>query len=94
MTSSTAYSTVPSMATNIMKGNDVDQAEKIRENRLRRMAQRQGYTLSKSKRRDPRAYDYGVYWIVDESSGGVVAGDSTVGMTLDDVEAWLTGERE
>jgi hypothetical protein len=36
----------------------VDQAEKLRENRLRRMAERQGLRLTKSRRREPRALDY------------------------------------
>ena len=40
-------------------------AEKIRENRLRRMAERQGLELRKSRRRDPRAKDYGRWYIVD-----------------------------
>jgi hypothetical protein len=37
--------------------------EKIRENRLRRMAKRQGLELHKSRRQDPRALDYGRYWL-------------------------------
>jgi hypothetical protein len=40
-------------------------AEKARENRLRRMADRQGYRLTKSRRRDPRANVYGSYWLAD-----------------------------
>jgi len=40
-------------------------AEKVRENRLRRMAERQGLELRKSCRRDPRAKDYGRCYIVD-----------------------------
>jgi hypothetical protein len=32
---------------------------KVRENRLRRAAYRQGLRLEKSRRRDPRAVDYG-----------------------------------
>jgi hypothetical protein len=40
-------------------------AEKVRENRLRRMAERQGLELRKSRRRDPRAKDYGRWYIVD-----------------------------
>ena len=40
-------------------------AEKVRENRLRRMAERQGLELRKSRRRDPRAIDYGRWYIVD-----------------------------
>jgi hypothetical protein len=40
-------------------------AEKVRENRLRRMAERQGLELRKSRRRDARAKDYGRWYIVD-----------------------------
>lgn len=38
--------------------------DKVRENRLRRMAQRQGRELTKSRRRDPLAQDYGS-WTLD-----------------------------
>jgi hypothetical protein len=61
---------------------------KVRENRLRRMAERQGLTLEKSRRRDPRALDYGTYWLRDASGGEVATGD------LDAIEARLTGKRE
>ena len=65
---------------------------KIRENRLRRMAERQGVALVKSRRRDPRALDYGKYMIVDPTTTGIVQGAGSAGpcMDLDDVEAWLT----
>jgi hypothetical protein len=42
----------------------MENEEKVRENRLRRMAERQGYKLEKSRRRDPRATDYGLYRLV------------------------------
>jgi hypothetical protein len=42
-----------------------DTAERTREQRLRRMAERQGLALVKSRRRDPFAKDYGLYWLVD-----------------------------
>ena len=69
--------------------------EKVRENRLRRMAQRQGLELKKSRRRDPRALDYGRYALVTEPPQSVVvAGVGTTTaryeFTLDDVEAYLT----
>src|SRR5215207_6927885 len=48
--------------------------EKVRENRMRRMAQRQGLQLHKSPRRDPRAYDYGRYMLIDMHSTAVVYG--------------------
>ena len=70
-------------------------AEKIRENRLRRMAERQGYKLAKSRRRDPRAYDYGTWTIVEPHTNTLVAGGKYGSMDLDAVEAWLTdGESE
>lgn len=66
-----------------------DTAEKVRENRLRRMAQRQGMALRKSRRRDPRALDYGLYWLVDADRNLIVAGGAH-GLTLDEVERHLT----
>lgn len=36
-------------------------AEKVRENRLRRVAERRGLALTKSRRRDERAVDFGTY---------------------------------
>jgi hypothetical protein len=88
MTSSIACSTLSGMASNT--------TEKVRENRLRRMAERQGLRLVKSRRRDPRAIDYGLYTLVSDRTNTTVAGtERTTGrpeFTLDDVEAWLTGE--
>jgi hypothetical protein len=60
--------------------------EKVRENRLRRMAARQGLQLVKSRRRDPRALDYGTYWLVDAAGVEVASGDT------DAIEARLTGD--
>ncbi len=72
----------------------ISKAEKVRENKLRRMAARQGYMLQRSKRRDPDALDYGLYWLVDISTNFVVFGGPGVtgGPTadLDDIEEWLT----
>ena len=62
--------------------------EKVRENRLRRMARRQGLVLKKSRVRDPRALDYGKWLIVD-------ARGNTLGVEcrdIDQVEAKLTGQ--
>lgn len=44
-------------------------SQKARENRLRRMADRQGLLLVKSRRRDPRALDYGQYVLVEDTAG-------------------------
>ncbi len=67
--------------------------EKIRENRLRRMADRQGLALRKSGRRDPRAIDYGMYALVDPNKNAIVAGAQSgrFDFTLDDVEHYLMG---
>jgi hypothetical protein len=80
MTSSTVSSTLTGMASSTQ--------EKVRENRLRRMAARQALQLVKSRRRDPRALDYGTYWLVDASGVEVASGDA------DAIEASLTGEGE
>ena len=78
MTSRTVSSTLSGMASSTL--------EKVRENRLRRMASRQGLQLLKSRRRDPRALDYGTYWLVDASGVEVARGD------VDAIEARLMGE--
>jgi hypothetical protein len=66
--------------------------DKVRENRLRRAAERQGLALMKSRRRDPRALGYGRYMIVDPATNTVLAGelDSPRALDLDAVEAWLS----
>jgi hypothetical protein len=46
--------------------------DKVRENRLRRMAERQGYILRKSRRRDPRAIDYGTWYLIDAHYNALV----------------------
>ncbi|MGI8623105.1 MAG: hypothetical protein ACR2NB_06385 [Solirubrobacteraceae bacterium] len=66
--------------------------EKVRENRLRRMAARQGLALHKSRRRDPRAIDYGSYHLVDVQMNAVVTGN--FGLSLDEVEQFLTGDAQ
>ncbi len=66
--------------------------EKVRENRLRRVAERRGFTMSKSRRRDPEALDFGMWTL----TRGKISGPSgTLPMqratfhTLDAVEAFL-----
>ena len=63
-----------------------------REMRLRRKAARQGLALSKSRRRDPDALDYGKYALLEPATGRVVFGAGPVGYAadLDAVEAFLT----
>jgi len=68
---------------------------KVLENRLRRMADRQGLRLRKSRARDPRALTYDGYDLVDVRSGGVVCGWGTTGIygaDLEEIEKFLTGD--
>ena len=66
--------------------------KKIRENRLRNKADRQGLRLIKSRRRDPDAIDYGGYMLVDIETGGAVLGSGSFQFQadLDDVEEYLS----
>ena len=67
--------------------------EKVRENRLRRMADRQGLALRKARTRDPRAVDYGGFMLVNIATNTVVYGTGAIGRptaTLDEIEDWLT----
>jgi hypothetical protein len=81
-----------------MVGSMTQQAVKIRENRLRRMAERQGLQLVKARRRDPQAVDYGCYGIVSRYAGAPLLAFRYVegpwSMGLDDVEAWLTAPKQ
>ena len=72
----------------------VDQKHKTRENRSRRRLERMGYVLQKSHRRDPRAFDYGLYRIIDTDTNGLAAGGGSTGynMDLDEVEAWIESD--
>ena len=69
-----------------------DQDYKVLENRLRRVADRQGLRLAKSRRRDPLALDHGTYWLVDIDTNGVVERQN-FGIGLDEVAEFLWGER-
>ena len=65
--------------------------EKVRENRLRRAAERQGLFLHKTRRRDPRAIDYGLWMLVDAATNTVAAhGAKHEWLTLEEVEEYLT----
>lgn len=68
-----------SIACGIISG--MEQTEKVRENRLRRMARRQGKRLSRNPTRDPYALKFGMY-----SLDGIEVGD------LAAVERHLRGE--
>ena len=62
--------------------------DKVRENKLRRMAKRQGLELKKKRRRDHRAIDYQRYWLLDEDN--VALFGNKRGATIDEIEAFLT----
>jgi hypothetical protein len=68
----------------------MDNWEKARENRLRRVAERRGgYKIVRCRRRDPKAVGYGTYYIADDGDR-IVAGDIyKFGLSLDQVEDWL-----
>lgn len=71
-----------------------DMTHKTYENRVRRMAERQGYLLSKSRRRDPLASGYGLYAILDGESGHPATPEhgsqrSIHALTLEEAEKWL-----
>ena len=66
--------------------------QKVLENRLRRAAKRQGLLLEKSRRRDLRAIDYGLYALLDAFTGDPINQPGRIGihaLTLDDAKAWL-----
>ena len=68
-------------------------SEKTREARLRRKADRVGWILRKSRRRDPEAWDYGLFALLDVQIGGTVHPQGPISifaLTLDEVEKWLT----
>jgi hypothetical protein len=71
-----------------------DVREKVRENRLRRMADRQGYRLLRSRARDPQDITFGGYQVVELETSGIVFGFGNAGRgydaALDEIEAWLT----
>ncbi|MFH5825013.1 hypothetical protein [Georgenia sp. AZ-5] len=72
-------------------------AEIVREQRVRRAAEHQRLRLSRSRRRDTRAVDYGKYTLTDVDTGAVVFGGPEPYMysaTLDEVEEYLNRPRQ
>jgi hypothetical protein len=66
-----------------------------RENRLRRAARKQGLMVEKSRKRNPNAYQYGTYMLIDGATNTVVATsdhETGFGLSLDDIEAELQGK--
>lgn len=60
---------------------------KAQENRIRRMAERQGLALVKSRRRDRYATGYGTYSLVERGDSA-----TTFGCSLAQIEDILTGQ--
>lgn len=73
-------------------------SDKTRENRLRRMASRQGLKLVKNPRRDTRAFDFGTYMLVKADDpeemvvdfGWTYTASPETTSWLDDIEVYLT----
>jgi hypothetical protein len=61
----------------------------VHENRIRRMAQRQGFSLTKSRRRDARALEYGMYLLSTIDTNAAMLGGWS---TLTQIERFLTPE--
>jgi hypothetical protein len=80
--SSIACGTVPGMA------SSTSSSMKVRENRARRVAERRGLRLHKSRRRDPLALDFAL-WRVLDADGAPVAGFPPEGADLDALEKFL-----
>lgn len=64
------------------------QDAKVRVNKLRRKAARQGYGLRKTRRVDPDANDYGSYTLIPEK------GKSRTFASAEEVEAFLFREEQ
>lgn len=66
------------------------------EAKVRRAAHRMGFVLNKSRRRDPRALDYGTYQLVDARTNRLEVGDHNngYGVALNEVHAVLVSGTE
>lgn len=62
--------------------------EKAQENRMRRMAKRRGYELTRNRVRDPYAVDYGCYYL--HRDGKLVDKFGS----LNDLVIWMPGMTE
>jgi hypothetical protein len=74
----------------------MDMKFKTHENRIRRMADRAGYRLQKSRSRDERAMDFGLYALFEQQNNIPVnpplLNRWTCSWKLDEVEEFLTRE--
>ncbi len=91
MTSSIGSGMFSGMDHNITEG--IMSYEKVQQNRIRRIAERQGLALQVSRRRDPRSRDYGHVWLRWlDSPNPDQSNDAWIGPfnSLDHVELLLT----
>ncbi len=67
--------------------------DKVRENKVRRAAARQGLKVMKSRARDSRALDFGCYALTDAATNVIVAGVAMgrLAFNLDDIEEYVYG---
>lgn len=91
---SLTYSITSSITWSIV--HSMSQETKVLENKLRRMADRQGLRLVKSRSRDENAIDYGLYALIDVQTNGAVnpaiAGRWVCSWTLEEVREHLEGD--
>ena len=71
------------------KAKETTMEEKAKESKLRRILQKQGYYLKKSRIRNINADDLGGYMILDAYYGAIVRG-SRYSLDLDDVEQFAS----
>lgn len=70
----------------------MEASQKIRENRMRRKLDRMGYRLIKSRRKDPDAFDYGLFAIVDQNHNSLMhesLAGSIYALDLEEVDSWI-----
>lgn len=68
--------------------------DKVRENRLRRIADRRGLRLERSRARDPQALTFGGYQLINLQTGSCECGWGNAARgfaaSLDDIEEFLS----
>lgn len=69
--------------------------EKTHENKIRRMAKRQGYVLQSSNLKDKKAIDYGTYRLSDLKTGTIIyAKETGYGYDITEIENYLNKENK
>jgi hypothetical protein len=73
-----------------------EQEFKVLEQRARRVAKRQGLGLTRSRRRDPHAVDFGCYALFDLQTNTIIAGASSgrLNMSLREAIEYLLSDGE